>query len=49
MTTEHDEQAALFDWAQAHEGKYPPLKFFHAIPNGGYRAKYTAVKLKKRG
>jgi hypothetical protein len=49
MTTEHDEQAALFDWAQAHEAQYPPLKYFHAIPNGGYRAKYTAVKLKREG
>jgi hypothetical protein len=47
--SEHDEQAALFQWAAWIEPRLPVLKLLHAIPNGGYRAKRTAALLKQEG
>lgn len=47
--SEHGAQAALFMWAQLNLDKYPLLKFLHHIPNGGYRDKITAGKLKAAG
>lgn len=47
--SEHDEQAALFQWAALNEGDYPELELLHAIPNGGKRSKLTAIKLKAEG
>jgi len=35
--SEHMQQAALFAWAALSVGKYPMLKWMHAIPNGGAR------------
>ncbi len=35
--TEHAHQTALFCWCALNVGKYPELKWFHAIPNGGSR------------
>lgn len=35
--TEDGEQAALFCWAALNVGKYPVLRWLHAIPNGGSR------------
>jgi hypothetical protein len=32
--SEHDEQAALIDWANAHIGKWPELDWLYAIING---------------
>ena len=33
-TTEHAEQSAVVDWAQAHIGKWPELDWLYAIING---------------
>lgn len=43
------EQAALFSWAGYSEGKYPELKWFYSIPNGGYRPISVAVAMKETG
>lgn len=32
--SEHDDQCALFQWAQAQSGAYPELSLLFAIPNG---------------
>lgn len=47
--TEHQEQAALIQWARLHEKKYPELRLLFAIPNGGLRNKATAGKLRAEG
>jgi hypothetical protein len=49
--SEHDEQKALFDWAESMiaQGRIPELKNMFAIPNGGMRNKAVAVKLKQEG
>lgn len=47
--TEHGEQQLLFEWARMFEGRYPELELLFAVPNGGYRAKKTAVNLKQEG
>lgn len=47
--TEHGEQAALFQWAAMHEGRWPELRWMFAIPNGGKRATITAVRLRAEG
>lgn len=43
--TEDQEQAALFTWAKYNTGRYPVLKWLHAIPNGGKRDPITAARL----
>jgi hypothetical protein len=44
---EHVQQVACFVWARA---KYPWLdKLLYAVPNGGFRHKATADKLKREG
>lgn len=43
--SEHDEQAALFEWAAL----IPELRWMHAIPNGGARHPAVAGKLKAEG
>lgn len=48
-STEHQEQVALFDWANASLGKYPELKWMFAVPNGGKRHIVTAMKMKREG
>lgn len=47
--TEHQEQVALFKWADIMSKNVPDLKLLFAIPNGGLRSKVVAVKLKKEG
>lgn len=47
--SEHSQQVALFSWAADNVGKYPQLKFMHAIPNGGLRDVRTATSLKAEG
>ena len=47
--TEAQEQAALFEWAKRMEGKYPALRWMHAIPNGGSRNLIEARHLKEQG
>lgn len=43
------EQQALFEWAEYAVGTHPELEWMYAIPNGGYRHKATAAKLKAEG
>ena len=47
--TEHDEQCALFQWAELNEGALPELALLFAVPNGGYRPMTTAAQLKAEG
>jgi hypothetical protein len=47
--SEHDEQAALFEWAEMMTPTWPELRLLHAIPNGGFRGKATAARLKAEG
>lgn len=47
--TEHAHQAALFFQAARHFHLFPELQWMFAIPNGGYRDKITAAKLKAEG
>ena len=47
--TEHDEQVALFQWAELNEGAMPELALLFAVPNGGYRPMTTAAQLKAEG
>jgi hypothetical protein len=46
---ESGEQICLFKWAALLESKYPELRLLHAIPNGGFRMKTTAKRLKAEG
>lgn len=45
--SEHQEQAALFRWAEM--SNIPELELMYAIPNGGQRNKVVAAKLKREG
>jgi hypothetical protein len=47
--SEHDEQAALFQWAAMQQSVYPALEMLYAIPNGGHRHQATAARLKAEG
>lgn len=49
MSSEHEEQTALFNILALYEDKYPILKWVFAIPNGGKRHPATAVKMKAEG
>jgi hypothetical protein len=46
---EHDEQVALFRWAEMQSGGIPELALLFAIPNGGDRHPAVAAKLKAEG
>lgn len=46
---EHKEQKALFDWAALAAPAHPELALMFAIPNGGYRNKVTAARMKAEG
>lgn len=45
LPSEHWEQAQVVSWFRR---KYDPVRIF-AIPNGGWRSKATAIKLKVEG
>ena len=47
--SEDSHQSALFCWAQLNKNEYPELQWMFAIPNGGWRDKRTAGKLKATG
>lgn len=49
VPTEHEEQVALFQWAEANEGAMPELRLMFAVPNGGYRPMATAAMLHEEG
>jgi hypothetical protein len=46
---EHDEQVLFFRMLEWNLARYPALKWVHAIPNGGFRNKATAGKMKAEG
>lgn len=46
---EHQAQAALFRWAELQRRRLPELNLLFAIPNGGFRNKATAGRLKAEG
>lgn len=45
LPSEHEEQVAFVQWFRR---KYSPVRIF-AIPNGGYRSRSTAARLKSEG
>ena len=47
--TEHQHQAAYFDWVRAKERQDPTYSCIFAIPNGGNRKVQYAVKMKREG
>lgn len=47
--TEDGAQSAVFCWAAMNVGKYPELKWLHAIPNGGSRHIAEATKMVAAG
>lgn len=47
--TEHEEQAALFAWADATQTQRPELAMLFAIPNGGARHPAVGAMLKGEG
>lgn len=47
--SERDEQVALIRWARAWEDVHPELALLFHIPNGGWRHKATAGRLKAEG
>ncbi len=47
--SEHEEQKALFRWAEVAQYRHPELALLYAIPNGGHRHKAVAAKLKAEG
>ena len=47
--SEHDEQEALFRWAEFARARLPELALLYAVPNGGHRHKATAARLKVEG
>lgn len=50
LNNEHLHQAALIDWIDSDVIKqHPELAWLYAVPNGGDRAKATAVKMKAEG
>lgn len=49
IPTEDEEQAMLFSWADLEGGVMPELRLMFAIPNGGWRAKATAVRMRDTG
>lgn len=48
-TPEHREQICLMQWAALSQGAHPELALLMHIPNGEYRAKATAARLKAMG
>lgn len=49
MPSEHEEQVALFKWADYKKARWPELELMYAIPNGGKRDRVTAALLKAEG
>ena len=49
LPTEHEEQCLAVQWANTMSFRFPELDLLFAIPNGGYRAPLTAIRLKREG
>ena len=47
--SEHDDQAALIEWARMNEAQLPGVDLLHSIPNGGGRTPRQAATLKAEG
>lgn len=47
--TEHQIQCAFIEWCYLNESRVPALRLAFAVPNGGYRNKATAARLKAEG
>ena len=47
--TEEQEQAAVFQWAELMQGRFPELALLFHIPNGGLRSLTEAVRFKRTG
>ncbi|MDQ1610320.1 MAG: hypothetical protein QOG00_251 [Pyrinomonadaceae bacterium] len=47
--SEHHHQRALFEWADIAVGQHPELALLYAVPNGGYRTKSEAGRLRAEG
>ena len=47
--SEHQEQVALFQWAELQKCTMPELSLLFSIPNGGHRHKATGAKMKREG
>ncbi len=47
--SEHDQQVSIFQWADMMSEKHFELDLLFAIPNGGFRHKATARRLKAEG
>ena len=48
LSTEHDEQVAIFEWAKMMEGRWPELALLHAIPNGA-KTPYKKIRSRRSG
>lgn len=48
-TSEHEIQCTFVEWCTLNEARIPGLRLGFAVPNGGYRNKATAAKLKAEG
>lgn len=49
IPTEANEQAALFEWSEIAQLRWPELRLMHHIPNGGSRDPREAHNLKRQG
>lgn len=49
IPTESDEQESVFAWAEMVSKFVPDLQLLHHIPNGGFRMRATAARLKAEG
>ena len=49
VPSESDEQICLFEWAAFMQNRIPELRLLFHIPNGGYRNKVTAARMKAEG
>ena len=49
LPSEGQEQATLFQWAEARSFVYPELRLMFHVPNGGGRSKAEAGKFKMEG
>lgn len=49
VMSESQHQMDLFRWAAYATSTHPELRWLHSVPNGGYRTKATAGKMKGEG
>ena len=47
--SEHIQQCLLFEWAAIKSSQVPELAYLFAVPNGGFRHKATAGKMRAEG